>query len=249
MDTKPVRQSSLAQQVLEILSERIESGEYSSYSQLPAESALVEELEVSRATVRRALDILEINGKVIRRHGVGSFVSAANKIVNPINESILFQTLIENSGYFPGVIYTKQKLTVPELSVAQKLNLKENEAVVELHKIFTADGEKVIYLINSIPVWAIGEYQDYVISDPKLTEPIFDFLEKKCKQKLIYYISSIRVDVMGNCPCEFEDRVGSESALVFDEIGYNQNDLPIMHSIHYYPGNKMKFEIVRRRTY
>jgi DNA-binding GntR family transcriptional regulator len=37
-------------------------------------------------------------------------------------------------------------------------------------------------------------------------------------------------------------------ALVMDEVGYNVQEKPIMLSIHYYPGNRMKFELIRRRN-
>lgn len=59
---KPVRQPSLSHQVLEIITDRIVRGVYPPETQIPAESELVKEFNVSRATVRRALDILETNG-------------------------------------------------------------------------------------------------------------------------------------------------------------------------------------------
>ena len=37
-------------------------------------------------------------------------------------------------------------------------------------------------------------------------------------------------------------------ALVIDEIGYNVQERPIMQSVHFYPGNHMKFELIRRRN-
>lgn len=250
MKDKPVRQRSLTRQVLGILNERIEHGVYPPDSQLPSESNLVDELEVSRATIRRALDILEANGKVIRRHGVGSFISAATKINNPINEPVLFQTLIKNSGYRPGVVYIDTKISAPKPEIAQALKIEEDHEVVEFYKAFTAGGEGVIYLLNTIPAWVLGEDLKWeILSKPQLTEPVFEFLERYCNQRLIYYISSIKADVMANCPCEGETFSEFETALVFDEIAYNQDDIPIMHSVHYYPGDNMKFELVRRRAF
>jgi DNA-binding GntR family transcriptional regulator len=34
---------------------------------------------------------------------------------------------------------------------------------------------------------------------------------------------------------------------VIDEVGYNVEDQPILHSIEYYPGRFMSFDLVRRR--
>jgi GntR family transcriptional regulator len=246
---KPVRQMSLAHQVLEILSGRIEMGVYSEDSQLPPENALVEEFGVSRATVRRALDILESSGKIIRRHGVGSFVSSAVAISNPIDEPVLFQTIIRDSGYEPGVEYVKTAIELPTPELAHALKISEQEEVIRLHKVFTADGEPVIYLVNTIPAWVVGEeVKAEILDNPQVTEPIFDFLEEVSNQKLTFYICAIRSETMQNCPCEGVTFDLSETALVFDEVGHTQANVPVLHSIHYYPGNRMKFELIRRRV-
>ena len=234
---QPVRQPSLSHQVLEILADRIVRGVYPPESHIPAESVLVKEFNVSRATIRRALDILETNGKVVRRQGVGSFVTAANRISNPINEPILFQSIIKESGYEPGVEFIKGLVSTPAPALARKLQIAE-------------DGEPVIFLVNTIPTWVVAHNNiSDIVSQPTLTEPIFEFLENFCNQKLPYYVSAIRADTMQNCTCLGRPKNMNEVALVFDEIGYNQQDKPILHSVHYYPGNKMKFEMIRRRIF
>jgi GntR family transcriptional regulator len=250
MKDKPVRQLSLAHQVLDILTERIDQGVYSLDSQLPPENALVEEFGVSRATVRRALDILEASGKIIRRHGIGSFVSSAVKIANPIDQPVLFQTLIRDSGYEPGVDCIKTTLTYPSPEMAHALKISEQDEIAQLHKVFTADGEPIIYLVNTIPAWVLAdEVRREVMTNPQVSEPIFDFLEETCGQRLVFYVCAIRSETMAACPCEGAAFDLSETALVFDEVGYNQANAPVLHSVHYYPGNRMKFELIRRRVF
>lgn len=46
---------------------------------LPSEETLCSEHTVSRTTLRRALDILEAEGRVIRRHGVGTFAAEPSR--------------------------------------------------------------------------------------------------------------------------------------------------------------------------
>jgi DNA-binding GntR family transcriptional regulator len=36
--------------------------------------------------------------------------------------------------------------------------------------------------------------------------------------------------------------------LVLEEVGYNTSDQPVLHSLEYYPGRTMRFELVRRRS-
>ena len=58
-DLKLIRQPSLADQVLRILIDRIKDGAYPPNSQFPPENELIEEFNVSRATLRSAFSKLE----------------------------------------------------------------------------------------------------------------------------------------------------------------------------------------------
>ena len=242
------RPKPLANQVREILTKRIESGIYQPGSQIPPENTLAKELGVSRATIRRALDILESRGQIIRKQGIGSFISTEATIKNPINRSILFQKFIENSGFKPGVDFIKTDVITPDKKLKRLLRIDAKDKIIQLHKVFTADNEPVIYLINSIPEWVVGErIEKEIEANPEITEPIFDFLKQRCNQNLIFYKSSIYPDWMHNCPLDDPRIIPNDLAFVFDETGFNQNEVPIMHSLHYYPGDKVKFEMIRLR--
>jgi GntR family transcriptional regulator len=64
-------------QIVAALRRRIADGTYPPGSLLPSESALVREFGVSRPTVVRALQTMELRGEIDREHGRGSFVKAA----------------------------------------------------------------------------------------------------------------------------------------------------------------------------
>lgn len=61
-------------QLAALLRERIESGVYAPGDVLPAESALIEEHDVSRGTVRQAIALLRAEGLVVTEHARGTFV-------------------------------------------------------------------------------------------------------------------------------------------------------------------------------
>lgn len=66
-------------QLKEHLMEKIVSGEYPLGAQLPTEKELTDSLGLGRATVRAAFSELERSGAIVKRHGVGSFVSYSAK--------------------------------------------------------------------------------------------------------------------------------------------------------------------------
>lgn len=245
-----IRGQAVIEQILAILSERMKDSTYPPNSQLPSENSLAEEFKVSRITIRRAMDILVSRGNIYRKQGVGSFVSSISQIANPIVNPILFQELIRNQGYEPGIQFIQAQLVPLTIQLAEKMKISLDEQLVELQKVFTADGEPVIFCSNLIPRWVLkGSLFQKVLRRPSITEPIFDFLADECGEALAFYISTLRLDAMGNCPIKMKDFLPTLPALVIDEVGYTQQEKPIMQSIHFYPGNRMKFELVRRRTF
>lgn len=71
----PLRQLSLIQQVVKVLSEQIHKRNYSPVSQLPPENELFEPLKVNRATLCSALALMEARGATKRRQGVFVYLS------------------------------------------------------------------------------------------------------------------------------------------------------------------------------
>src|SRR4030066_132848 len=200
-------------------------------------------------SIRRAMDILVSRGSIYRMQGVGSFISSISQIANPIVNPILFQDLIRNQGYEPGIQFIHAQIIPPSILLAEKLKISMDEEIVELQKVFTADGEPVIFCSNIIPRWVLkGALFQEVLSQPSITEPIFDFLENECGEPLSFYISTLRLDEMSNCSIKLKDFSHAIPALVIDEVGYNSQEKPIMLSVHFYPGNHMKFELIRRRN-
>ena len=64
----------LYQEIYDDLRKRIESGEFSENSVLPAERVLCELYHVSRSTMRAALELLRQNDYIVKAHGNGNFI-------------------------------------------------------------------------------------------------------------------------------------------------------------------------------
>lgn len=75
----------LYRRVSRTLEERIRSGALPPGSLLPSESQLCDSFGVSRITVRRALEELVHRRLVVRRRGVGSFVSTPDQYVKAVS--------------------------------------------------------------------------------------------------------------------------------------------------------------------
>jgi GntR family transcriptional regulator, galactonate operon transcriptional repressor len=76
MESLAARPARLSAVVIDVLVDRIVSGEYSPDGLLPPEPALCRSFEVSRSVVREALKVLQEKGLVIVRQGHGTLVAA-----------------------------------------------------------------------------------------------------------------------------------------------------------------------------
>lgn len=244
------RQPSLSSQVLELLMEKIRNGEYPPESLFPPENVLAEEFKVSRATIRSAFDRLEARGLIVRRQGVGTFVRHSSSISNPINQFLDFYDLIVQNGYQPEFTQLNAFIGEPSSEVIRDLQLEEGMQVLRVEKIFLADGNPIIYCINHIPTWVFEDiYQPEEVVGPGITEPFLEFFEKKCYQRVAYYIASVKSDLLRNCcpPRLFQKSDPLTPVLVISNIGFNHDDRPFHQSIEFHPGNQMDFKLIRSR--
>ena len=246
-----IAKPTLVDQVALILQQRIESEEYPKDSQLPIEADLVEEFNTSRTTIRAAVDRLISKHLIVRKHGVGTFVSDSPKIMNPLDAFTDFQDLIRNNGKEP--CYHRFNIEIIEADEYQSeiLEIDKGDKILEILKYWTAkpDENPVVYCRNLIPLWVLPESEiPAVLSQKKKTEPIVDFFKHSCKQELAYYVASQRSDIVQNCDFElFETYYKLNTPLlIIDEVGYNQKKQPVHQSIEYHPDNIMNFSITRR---
>lgn len=75
-DLDPLSSTSLYEQVAQILIERIRSGRYEPGRPIPSETTLMQELEISRPTARRAVAYLRERGWVFTIPKRASYVTA-----------------------------------------------------------------------------------------------------------------------------------------------------------------------------
>lgn len=249
MDSQtPLRQSALAVQVLDIISSRISNKTYLPDTQLPPEMDLTKEFNVSRATVRRATDLLVERGLIYRRQGIGSFVSHTPDIANPLNQFIDFREMLRIQGFRPGLVELTANFVAPTLKVCGALDLDSQKPVLETHKYFTANDELVVYCVNHIPLWVFEDILTKAeVVQPGVMEPILEFYEKRCGKKIEFYTCTVHAEIVKQCgvPYLSQNFKSDTPVQIVEEIGYGVENRPLHHSIEYHPGSHMRFGLIR----
>lgn len=183
----PVRQSSLADQVYEIILKNISDGTYPAGTLLPSENQLAERFDVSRPTIRGAFARLVERGYVKRQRGVGTYVAERPSIMNPLYQFLDVHERISARGFEPGFKQIKTQLIVADDALSEALDVPVGSNILEIQKIFTADGNPIILFVNYIPEWV---YEDCLSSEeamePGATEPFFEFFAGNCNHRVKY---------------------------------------------------------------
>jgi GntR family transcriptional regulator len=214
---------------------------------LPTEAELAEMFNVSRTTVRAAVGALVARGMVVRRQGMGTFVNQVARIANPLDEAIDFCELIERNACCPEIHYLDAALAVADQHVSALLDCPDGR-ILQRHTLFLADGAPVIYCINSIPHWVLTDaVTSEILASPAASEPIYEFLAQRCGQRVELSRATIWPDVARNCNIRGGVIDPASAVLVIEETGHNTAGKPVLHSLEYYPGRFMLFELIRRR--
>jgi GntR family transcriptional regulator len=154
-------------QIAEGLLDRIESGELVPGDRLPAERELSERLAVNRMTVRRALNMLEGQGLLIRRQGDGTYV-AEPKIERQAGQLFPFTRGMERRGYRPGARVISIEKKFAEASIAARLSLPVSAPVYHVHRLRLINQEPVMLEEFSIPANRFPDFDRFNLSGRSL---------------------------------------------------------------------------------
>lgn len=126
----PVKNQKVYEVVIEQIKDMIKTGKLKNGDKLPPERELVEQLKVSRTSIREALRSLEILGLIESRQGEGNFIrkSFQQSLLEPL--SIMF--MLQESS--PNEVLELRRILETELASLAAKNINEDK-LNELHNI------------------------------------------------------------------------------------------------------------------
>src|SRR5215207_9404407 len=170
------------------LRQAIARGTFRPGAQLPTESELCQMLGVSRTVVREALRVLEENGLVIRRHGVGTFVRN-QPILKNLNFNFGITEMIESAGLKAGTSHLALQKEAADKERAEQLRVEPGTPLITVERIRTADGRPVVYSLDTLAESLVQRAG----FDPELllTESIYSLLQTSIGQAIEYGIARL----------------------------------------------------------
>lgn len=123
---------------------RIEGGKLQPNDKLPSENELMKEYDVSRDTIRKALDLLERNGYISKIKGKGSFVLDINKFDFPVSGLTSFKELSQRIGKDSRTIVEEFGLIKPDDLLMKRLEITEEDLVWRVVRVREIANQRII---------------------------------------------------------------------------------------------------------
>lgn len=213
-------------------------------SLLPAESELTGRLGISRGTLREALRVLEEEGVVRRKQGLGTFVCDTSDVIRSsldLNESV--SEMIIGKRMRPGSRDTKIEKIEATSKLAEKLGLKQGAPVISLTRVRTADDVPIAYTIDYLPM--------HIVPDTFLTDfdgsSIYTYLEEQLGVELTNSLLEIKSLKAPATIARFLDIKPGALLMLLKQTDRNTQFVPVLYSEEYFVADRFEFTVYRRR--
>ncbi|MCD2158985.1 GntR family transcriptional regulator [Fructobacillus sp. M1-13] len=218
--------------------QRIAAGEWKTNKRLPAERELAASFNVSRMTLRQAIQTLVDEGILERRVGSGTFV-AEKKVSERALGVTYFTELMKKSGRQAQSVTVSYKVTTPSVSEMDHLHLKAEDEVLVMERLRLGDAEPILLEQTTLPVSLVNNF-----TRSELTESLYKTLidagiqPGRANQTITASLATERQAAL------LEIKRG-DPILSVRQVSYDQEDHPFEYVRSYYVGDRFEFKLTR----
>lgn len=140
----------LYSKVLDGILTMIEDGTYKIGDRLPSEEELAEHFGVSRPTVRRASGYLEAQGVILRRQGIGTFVSWPSKtsFLGQLERLEPIRKMAEKAGLEAHRVEQEVSLITATDELAKAMSVSTGDEIISNKIVEAVNGIATFYFVN-----------------------------------------------------------------------------------------------------
>ena len=233
----PQDSSPIYLQVARLLAQTIRKGGYKPDEALPSERLLAENLNVSRATTRSAIDQLVEQGLIIRKRGSGNYI--APLLEQPLSRLTSLSEELERRGYTPSSRWLNRTVSVTMADEQLTLGLSPGARLARLERLRLADDVVMAYEVSILP--------QTVIADPMAVEGSLYAYLTSIRQSPVRALQQIRAI---NAQPHLAEQLGipdRQAVLFITRIGYLESGEAVERTHSYCRSDYYDFVAEMRR--
>lgn len=233
----------LYQQIYEDMKGKIEEGAYSEGDRIPSEQELCATYGASRITVRRAVGDLCANGYLVKRQGVGTFVSRP-RIFRELRRSgrsiETFTEICRNNGAKAGAHLLERRIVPAREDERTFLGLGEKDLLLYVQRLRTADGVPVYEENVFLPYDEFSGLTGISLDDVSL----FDAIQQVSGRRPVRNARLTLEAVAASPEQAGKLRVPAGVPLLYMNAYFlDEEDRPIAIGRQYYVGSRYAFDV------
>ena len=228
--------SPLYAQIKDILLSNIEEGIYK--DKIPTEKQLQELFQVSRITVRQAIDELVSDGYLVRERAKGTRI-VKKKIAENLNSLCNFTNEMKKKN-IPYVLHSvNMSIVKADKEIADALEIEKGKNVYELHRVYYIEDEPFCSIFTYMPAAL-----DLTVDEEVYKGSLYDYLEKE--KKIIVSKSFVDIEVgFADQQVSKELQIKLGDAVLFrTRRSFDQYENHVEYTLTYYKAGKYKYSLV-----
>lgn len=228
----------LYRKVAQQIADDIKSGKYPVNTRIPSERDLAEQFDISRMTIRAAIDTLAHQGLVVRRNRSGTYV-AHPRFQFDLSSPKGLHTQLKNAGITPGakVIVAEQVFAENcDAEVVNALQLEETDGVYRIVRVRTANNESIVIENSYFPVSLFPDLLDY-----NLTDSLYGILKKHFSFESSGAVQEITISHLDAQSAKLMGVAADLATLEVKRRAFTKNDIPFEFAHDIYLGDRIAF--------
>lgn len=221
----------------------LSSGRYAPGDRLPSEIELSQLWGISRPTLREALRLLEEDGKIVRKHGVGTFVATPRPVIEAGLEEL---ESIDRMAERRGLTTQMEDLQVNERMATDQecveLGVTPPAPVTVVTRVIAAEGQRVAYLTDVVPC----EHLNRADLGPEFVGSVLDLFIERGRPLLSHSRTELAAEPAGSDIARRLHTPSKAPVLKLAAQLYAMDGRVVDYSISYFVPGFFRFHVVRR---
>lgn len=225
-------------QVATNIRERIINNEWKENEKIPSEAVLAQEYEISRVTLRQALNKLDEEGIIKRIQGKGMYVQYNPKpFVHDFSLPSAMGSKLEQSGHNLTPVLITSTICEPISHINEQLKIGENENLVYIKRLFLYNN-KPIGLNRS---WLAGSMVPGITEKPLINNRLSKTLSENYRLTPAYLENSLQSIIPNAADMKLLNVQYTVPATLLKSVSYLHDRTALEYSETIWLGESVKF--------
>lgn len=226
-------------QLKEQLLRRIENGALQVGDLIPSEAEFCETLQISRPTVRQALNELVTEGHLDRQKGRGTFVTRPKVDGRFFQKLESFDKEMTQKGLTPSTEVLQFQTLQGSEPVCRKLGLSIGSKVLYLQRLRFTDGEPLVFLDTYLPY----ELFPALLEEDFARHSLYAVLESRygaCVTRVSREMEAVNVTAAEAKMLQISK---NQAVCLVRTVAYTREGVPVEYSVARYRGDRNRFSV------